>query len=89
MRTNIIIDDDLKEKWWEIKKEADRLNMKIGDYIIFCHDLRKKMVNKDKILEILENPSRTVRARKSFTPRQVSLRPRIIDIRRLKMPEEK
>ena len=56
MRTNIIIDDDLKEKWWEIKKEADRLNMKIGDYIIFCHDLRKKMVNKDKILEILENP---------------------------------
>ena len=30
--------------------------MKIGEYIIFCHDLRKKMVNKDKILEILENP---------------------------------
>ncbi len=56
MRTNIIIDDELKEKWWEIKKEADRLNMKIGDYIILCHDLRKKMVNKDKILEILENP---------------------------------
>ena len=56
MRTNIIIDDDLKEKWWEIKKEADRLNMKIGDYLIFCHDLRKKMDNKDKILEMLENP---------------------------------
>ncbi|TFG06621.1 MAG: hypothetical protein EU539_07160 [Promethearchaeota archaeon] len=56
MRTNVIIDDELKEKWWEIKKEADRLNMKIGDYIIFCHDLRKKMVNKDKILEILEKP---------------------------------
>jgi hypothetical protein len=56
MRTNIIIDDELKEKWWEIKKEADNLNMKIGDYIIFCHDLRKKMANKDKILEILENP---------------------------------
>ena len=56
MRTNIIIDDELKEKWWEIKREANRLNMKIGDYIIFCHDLRKKMVNKDKILKILENP---------------------------------
>jgi hypothetical protein len=56
MRTNIVIDDDLKEKWWEIKREADQLNMKIGDYIIFCHDLRKKTVNKDKILKILENP---------------------------------
>ena len=56
MRTNIIIDDDLKEKWWEIKKEADKLNMKIGDYIIFCHDLRKKSNNKDKILEILNKP---------------------------------
>ncbi|TFG21727.1 MAG: hypothetical protein EU529_12630 [Promethearchaeota archaeon] len=56
MRINFIIDDDLKEKWWEIKKEADRLNMKIGDYLIFCHDLRKKMVNKENILEILENP---------------------------------
>jgi len=56
MRTNIVIDDELKEKWWEIKKEADNLNMKIGDYIIFCHDLRKKMDNKDKILKILETP---------------------------------
>ncbi|MHA2401112.1 MAG: hypothetical protein ACXADU_19775 [Promethearchaeota archaeon] len=56
MRTNIVIDDELKEKWWEIKREADHLNMKIGDYIIFCHDLRKKMANKDKILDILENP---------------------------------
>ena len=56
MRTNIIIDDELKVKWWEIKREADKLNMKIGDYFIFCHDLRKKMDNKDKILEILENP---------------------------------
>ena len=56
MRTNIVIDDELKGKWWEIKREANRLNMKIGEYIIFCHDLRKKMVNKDKILEILENP---------------------------------
>ncbi|TFG00601.1 MAG: hypothetical protein EU542_07910 [Promethearchaeota archaeon] len=56
MRTNIVIDDELKDKWWEIKREADNLNMKIGDYIIFCHDLRKKMANKDKILEILENP---------------------------------
>jgi len=46
MRTNIIIDDELKEKWWEIKREANRLNMKIGEYIIFCHDLRKKIVNK-------------------------------------------
>ena len=51
-----MIDDELKEKWWEIKKEADQLNMKIGDYLIFCHNLRKKMVNKDKILKILENP---------------------------------
>ena len=56
MRTNIIIDDELIVKWWEIKREADKLNMKIGDYLIFCHDLRKKMDNKDKILEILENP---------------------------------
>jgi hypothetical protein len=56
MRTNIVIDDELKEKWWDIKKEADRLNMKIGDYIIFCHDLRKKTDNKDKILEILKTP---------------------------------
>ena len=56
MRTNIVIDVELKEKWWEIKKEADQLNMKIGDYLIFCHDLRKKIVNKDKILKILENP---------------------------------
>ena len=51
-----MIDDELKEKWWEIKKEADQLNLKIGDYIIFCHDLRKKIDNKDKILKILENP---------------------------------
>ena len=56
MRTNIVIDDELKEKWWEIKKEANRLNMKIGDYIIFCHDLRKKLDNKDKILELLKTP---------------------------------
>ncbi len=56
MRTNIVIDDELKVKWWEIKREANHLNMKIGDYLIFCHDLRKKMDNKDKILEILENP---------------------------------
>ena len=51
-----MIDDELKGKWWEIKKEADQLNMKIGDYIIFCHDLRKKMDNKDRILKILKNP---------------------------------
>ncbi|TXT53458.1 MAG: hypothetical protein BAJALOKI1v1_2420002 [Promethearchaeota archaeon] len=56
MRTNIVIDDDLKDKWWEIKREADQLNMKIGEYLIFCHDLRKKMANKEKILEILEQP---------------------------------
>ena len=56
MRTNIVIDDELKEKWWEIKREADNLNMKIGEYVIFCHDLRKKTVNKTKILEILESP---------------------------------
>ena len=56
MSTYIVIDDELKDKGGEIKKEADILDMKIGEYIIFCHDLRKKMVNKDKILEILENP---------------------------------
>ncbi|KKK47986.1 hypothetical protein LCGC14_3149680 [marine sediment metagenome] len=56
MRTNIVIDDELKKKWWEIKREADHLKMRIGDYIIFCHDLRKKMDNKDKILKILETP---------------------------------
>jgi len=56
MRTNIVIDDELKENWWEIKREAHHLHMKIGEYIIFCHDLRKKMDNKDKILEMLENP---------------------------------
>ncbi len=56
MRTNIIIDDELKEKWWEIKREANHLNMKIGEYIVFCHDLRQKWDNKDKILKILEHP---------------------------------
>ena len=56
MRTNIIIDDELKDKWWDIKREANHLNMKIGEYLIFCHDLRIKTLNKDKILEILEKP---------------------------------
>ena len=56
MRTNIIIDDDLKEKWWEIKKEATKLNMKISEYLIFCHEIRKKEESKDKLLEILNDP---------------------------------
>ncbi len=56
MRTNIIIDDSLKEKWWEIKKEAAKLNMKISEYLIFCHEIRKKRESKDKLLEILEDP---------------------------------
>ena len=56
MRTNIIIDDNLIEKWWEIKKEAAKLNMKIADYLIFCHEIRKKSENKDKLMEILNNP---------------------------------
>ena len=56
MRTNIIVDDNLKEKWWDIKKEAAKLNMKISDYLIFCHEIRKKSENKDKLLEILNNP---------------------------------
>ncbi|MHA1660261.1 MAG: hypothetical protein ACTSUT_14210 [Promethearchaeota archaeon] len=56
MRTNIVIDDNLIEKWWEIKKEAAKLNMKIADYLIFCHELRKKSDNKDKLLHILNNP---------------------------------
>jgi hypothetical protein len=56
MRTNIIIDDSLKEKWWDIKKEATKLNMKIGEYLIFCHEIRKKKESKDNLLEILEDP---------------------------------
>jgi len=56
MRTNIIIDDSLKEKWWEIKKEAAKLNMKISEYLIFCHEIRKKKECKDNLLEILEDP---------------------------------
>ena len=56
MRTNIIIDDSLKKKWWEIKEEAAKLNMKIGEYLIFCHELRKKSEIKDKLLEILKQP---------------------------------
>ncbi len=56
MRTNIVIDDNLIEKWWEIKKEASKLNLKIADYLIFCHELRKKSENKDKLLHLLDNP---------------------------------
>ncbi len=56
MRTNIIIDDNLIEKWWEIKKEAAKLSMKIADYLIFCHELRKKTEDKDKLIHILDDP---------------------------------
>ncbi|MBN1803535.1 MAG: hypothetical protein JW891_18640 [Candidatus Lokiarchaeota archaeon] len=56
MRTSIIIDDSMKDKWWDIKKEAARLNMKISEYIVFCHEIRKKNETKDKLLEILGNP---------------------------------
>ena len=56
MRTNIIIDDDQKPKWWEIKREAANLNMKIGDYLIFCHEFRKKNQEKEELLKILETP---------------------------------
>ena len=56
MRTNIVIDDNLKKKWWEIKEEAAKLNMKIGEYLIFCHELRKKYKKKDKFLEIFKQP---------------------------------
>ena len=56
MRTNIIIDDDQKSKWWEIKREAANLNMRIGDYLIFCHEFRKKNQEKEKLLKILETP---------------------------------
>jgi hypothetical protein len=73
MRTNIIIDDAQKPKWWEIKREAANLNMKIGDYLIFCHEFRKKNKEKEKLLKILETPlSRgekgidTIRASKSM-----------------------
>ena len=56
MRTNIIIDDAQKTKWWEIKREAANLNMKIGDYLIFCHEFRKKNKKKEVLLKILETP---------------------------------
>lgn len=56
MRTNIVIDDILKKKWWEIKEEAAKLKMKIGEYLIFCHELRKKYEKKDRLLEILKQP---------------------------------
>ncbi len=56
MRTNIIIDDSLKDKWWEIKKEATKLNMKISEYLIFCHEIRKKNERKEALLEILHDP---------------------------------
>jgi hypothetical protein len=56
MRTNIIIDDAQKTKWWEIKQEAANLNMKIGDYLIFCHEFRKKNKEKEALLKILETP---------------------------------
>ena len=56
MRTNIIIDDSLKKKWWEIKEEAAKLNMKIGEYLIFCHELRKKSEEKGRLLEVLKHP---------------------------------
>ena len=56
MRTNIVIDDSLKTKWWEIKQEAAKLNMKIAEYLIFCHEIRKKNEKKDKLLEILKKP---------------------------------
>ena len=56
MRTNIIIDDALKKKWWEIKQEAAKLNMKIGDYLIYCHEIRRKYEEKDKLLRILKKP---------------------------------
>ena len=56
MRTHIIIDDDQKTKWWEIKREAANLNMKIGDYLILCHEFRKKNKEKEVLLKILETP---------------------------------
>ncbi|TXT60650.1 MAG: hypothetical protein BAJALOKI2v1_90064 [Promethearchaeota archaeon] len=56
MRTNLIIDDNLKDKWWEIKREAAKLDMTIGEYFIFCHDLRKKTENKEKLLKLLDSP---------------------------------
>ena len=56
MRTNIIIDDAQKNKWWEIKREAANLNMKIGDYLILCHEFRKKNQEREQLLKILEAP---------------------------------
>ncbi len=30
--------------------------MKIAEYLIFCHEIRKKSESKNKLLEILDNP---------------------------------
>ncbi|MBA7505329.1 hypothetical protein ES706_03996 [subsurface metagenome] len=56
MRTNIIIDDSQKKKWWEIKEEAAKRHMKIGDYLIYCHNIRKKMEEKNNLMELLNKP---------------------------------
>jgi len=56
MRTNIVIKDAQKGKWWEIKREAANLNVTIGEYLIICHEFRKKNQQKEKLLKILETP---------------------------------
>jgi len=56
MRTNIIIKDAQKNKWWEIKREAANLNVTIGEYLIICYEFRKKNQQKEKLLKILETP---------------------------------
>ena len=56
MRTNIILSENEEEKWWEIKKEAKKMGMTIGEYIIFCHNIRKSKKNNEEVLELLESP---------------------------------
>ena len=56
MRTNIVIKDAQKNKWWEIKREAANLNVSIGEYLIICYEFRKKNQQKEKLLKILETP---------------------------------
>ena len=56
MRTNIVLAKKDEEKWWEIKKEAKKMDMTIGEYIIFCHNIRKTQVEHEDVLKLLNIP---------------------------------
>ena len=56
MRTNIILSRKDEEKWWEIKKEAKKIGMTIGEYIIFCHNIRKSKTGYEEVLSLLDSP---------------------------------